>query len=374
MNAFEPHPVLYVDDEEANRLLFEITMGERFPVMVVDSAQAALDVMAAQPIDVLLTDYRMPRMNGVELCQRVAEQYPHVQRLLVTAYVDTQSAVDAINHGGVSRYLGKPWDADELAQIIRDATSSAVRARLTAQLQEEIWRRERVSALAALQGQVLHDLGNAASQLRMGCSALQEIVDEEPWSAGVREELRQELSDMTVAVGFVADLHSRVRGLHRSSVPAPERLGVADMLHSASVLGRASLPPRARIVIECAADLRLVADRTDVGRILVNLVTNAAQAMADAQVSSGRIWLRAAEDGDQVRIIVEDNGPGIAPSVRERIFEESFTTKGQQGSGIGLSTSRRLAIENGGSLALAPTPQGARFELALPRAVLVEAG
>ncbi|MBX2798081.1 MAG: response regulator [Myxococcales bacterium] len=376
MHAIEPHPILFVDDEESNRLLVETTLSDTFEVLIASSGAEALEVLEHQPVDVLLTDHRMPGMTGVQLCQHVARTHPHVQRLLVTAYVDTASAVQAINQGGVSRYLSKPWDLDDLIATIREAQSTAVRGRLTAQLQSEILLRERMAALASMQGRVLHDLGNAAYQLQMGCAEIADLLAGLQAAAppAVYGDLQREVDDMKVAVGFLTELHTHVRGLHRSNATKPERLVVADMLHSASVLGRASLPSGARIEVQADARLAVMADRTDVGRILVNLVTNAAQALADARSRDGRIWLAAERLGDLVHISVKDNGPGIPEEVRPRIFEDHFTTKGDQGSGIGLSTSRRLAEDNGGSLQLADEGAGACLRLALPAADPTPAG
>ena len=92
-----------------------------YEVVTASSGEEALRVLAERPIAVLVTDQRMRDMTGIALCEEVRERYPAVIRILVTAYSDQATAIDAINRGGVSRYVAKPWRLDEVRQILRNA-------------------------------------------------------------------------------------------------------------------------------------------------------------------------------------------------------------------------------------------------------------
>jgi signal transduction histidine kinase len=117
-------------------------------------------------------------------------------------------------------------------------------------------------------------------------------------------------------------------------------------------------------------DLEVKGDRLAVTRILVNLVQNARQAIEGAGTHEGEVHV-AVHPGNakEVAIDVADSGPGIAPELRERIFDEHFTTRRESGgTGLGLATARELARANGGLLEL-PRKQparGALFRLRLP--------
>jgi len=361
VDFFAPRKVLFVDDDESNCLLFEATMEDHFAIEVATSAEAALAIIAQGEIDVLLTDHRMPGMSGVELCERVAESHPHIERLLVTAYVDTTSAVAAINQARVSRYLSKPWDPDELMAAVRQSLDKAMKTRVAHELEEERLRRERATALATIQARVLHDLANASSQLSMGCDELGYLVEPLRDSDPDRfADIDVELSDMRIALQYLTDLHLRVRGLNRTE-RHPELVDVHQILSTVARLVRSKLPRGVSLEVDAPAGLLVHADRTDLVRILVNLATNATQSVE----SEGRVQLSAASAGEVVGLEVRDDGPGVPAELRGRIFDERFTTR-REGTGLGLPTSRRLAEDNGGTLVLLDEGPGACFRLTVP--------
>lgn len=109
--------------------------------------------------------------------------------------------------------------------------------------------------------------------------------------------------------------------------------------------------------------------RTEIEQVLLNLIKNAAQAMAEGGRRPSVLTLRAARDGEAVRIDIEDNGPGIAPAAQRRIFEPFYTTKPVGvGTGLGLSVSYFIVTDHHkGSLTLESTPgEGSRFTIRLP--------
>ena len=113
-------PVLYVDDEPGNLLPFTLQFRDEFEIMTAANGHEAMEVLAAAPVAVLLTDHRMPEITGVDLCEQVRDRWPHVLRILVTAYSDQQVAIDAINRGGVLRYITKPWNVESERQILSE--------------------------------------------------------------------------------------------------------------------------------------------------------------------------------------------------------------------------------------------------------------
>ena len=119
--------ILLLDDEPniLSALRRCITGGrkeDQDPIVVetFTSATKALERMEEQDFDVVITDYRMPEMDGVEFLQRVIEINPVTRRLLMSAYADRNALVSAINDARVLRFLDKPWNDDELRAIIDD--------------------------------------------------------------------------------------------------------------------------------------------------------------------------------------------------------------------------------------------------------------
>src|ERR1700749_2986353 len=119
--------ILLVDDEPniLNALRRCITSGrrdEQEPIVIetFTSAKKALERMEEQDFDVVITDYRMAEMDGVEFLQRVIEINPVTRRLLMSAYADRDALVAAINDARILRFVEKPWNDDELRAIIDD--------------------------------------------------------------------------------------------------------------------------------------------------------------------------------------------------------------------------------------------------------------
>jgi response regulator RpfG family c-di-GMP phosphodiesterase len=120
--AAAPPTVLCVDDEPnilaALRRLFR-PAGYR--VLVADSGAAGLDVLAAERVDLVISDMRMPAMDGAQFLEHVRERWPDTVRLLLTGYSDVGSIMAAINRGEIYRYITKPWDDNDILLVVSHA-------------------------------------------------------------------------------------------------------------------------------------------------------------------------------------------------------------------------------------------------------------
>ena len=117
------HSVLLVDDEPD--ILFSLTglLRREFELFTAESARDALKILEERPIDVVMTDQRMPEMTGVEMLSQVRTRYPDTIRIVFTGYADIKAVVDGINTGGLYRYVTKPWDPDDLIALLHDAAA-----------------------------------------------------------------------------------------------------------------------------------------------------------------------------------------------------------------------------------------------------------
>lgn len=110
--------VLYVDDEKNNLLSFKASFRRDFDITIAESGTEALDILKKNEFDIIITDQRMPEMTGIQFLESVLKSYPEPIRILLTGFSDIQAVIDAINKGQVYRYLTKPWNEDEIRQII----------------------------------------------------------------------------------------------------------------------------------------------------------------------------------------------------------------------------------------------------------------
>ena len=114
--------ILLVDDSlYALKALKRTLVPEGYTIFTADSAQNALKVLGAEPIDLVITDEHMPGTSGTDLLKTVRTLYPDVIRIMLTGLTDIEVARNAINQGEIYRFFNKPWDDFELIAAVRQA-------------------------------------------------------------------------------------------------------------------------------------------------------------------------------------------------------------------------------------------------------------
>lgn len=158
-----PPLILFVDDEVTAVKYFQRAVGALAPVIVATSVEQGKQVvdLHADTLMVVISDQRMPGQSGNKLLSYVRESYPHMVRMLTTAYAELDETVDAINQGQIHRYLHKPWDISTLRMELRQALELANIRKEHAQLLRE--------KLGAMQRQLA---ATRVGQLHTLCTAL----------------------------------------------------------------------------------------------------------------------------------------------------------------------------------------------------------
>ena len=134
----EQATVLVVDDEPRVLDALEAVLAAEFRVLRAESGEHALRNVADTDVAVIVTDYRMPGMTGVELLRRSQDVAPDAVRILLTAYTDVESMMEAINTGHIYHFLPKPWDPNELLLVVRRAAERYTLAQENARLKDEL--------------------------------------------------------------------------------------------------------------------------------------------------------------------------------------------------------------------------------------------
>jgi response regulator RpfG family c-di-GMP phosphodiesterase len=114
--------ILLVDDEESIlNSLRRLLRGQPYDVLLATSGAQALEMLAQQPVDLVMSDARMPNMDGASLLAQVRQLYPAAIRIMLTGYADPTAIIKAINDGQIHRYISKPWNDEELLLILRQS-------------------------------------------------------------------------------------------------------------------------------------------------------------------------------------------------------------------------------------------------------------
>src|SRR3990167_6908844 len=137
-------------------------------VLLVDDEENILSILRSQPIDLVISDARMPGMDGATLLAEVQKHWPETMRILLTGYADISTTIRAINQGQIYRYISKPWDDDELRLTMRQALA----------YQHSERERVRLEALSLEQNQRLQELNETLEQRVMARTAeLEQTAD-----------------------------------------------------------------------------------------------------------------------------------------------------------------------------------------------------
>ncbi len=145
----KPAAILFVDDEtnvlKALRRLFH---NEAYVAYFASSGAEGLEILRKNAVDLIISDMRMPEMNGAEFLSQVFMHWPETIRILLTGYADLQSTIDAVNKGRIYNYCNKPWHDDELKLLVRNALEQK-------RLREQ---RDRLSEIVLQQNTALKEL------------------------------------------------------------------------------------------------------------------------------------------------------------------------------------------------------------------------
>jgi DNA-binding NtrC family response regulator len=155
MSQKDPITILLVDDEEMvlTSIKSFLAIETDYRVLAYTSPLKALDEMDHQNMDLVISDYLMPEMDGITFLAKVKERFPQAPRILLTGYADKENAIKAINDVGLYQYIEKPWNNDDLNLIIRNGLEKTI---LLKRLQEKIQEVERAQQeLSEIQKQIL---------------------------------------------------------------------------------------------------------------------------------------------------------------------------------------------------------------------------
>lgn len=370
--------ILLVDDEAGIRKVLAISLADLgYTVHTADSAAAALDMMEKIRPAIVLTDIKMPGMDGIELLKTVKQQYPETEVIMLTGHGDMDLAVESLKFRA-SDFITKPIDDEALAvALARAGEQIAMRRQLKAhtenleRLVEEKSRQliqaERLAAVGETVAGLSHTIKNIAGGLDGGMFVLEKGIDGQ--DAGY---LKQGWELIRGNVGRIKALSLDLlkfaktdRLEYRSVDPGQPAREVVDLM-------RARAEAHGMVLsLELADNLgRFDMDPTGIHQCLLNLVTNAIDACLDTDpVTDGQcITLSVARmPDDGICYRVTDTCCGMDAETKARLFQRFFTTKGERGTGIGLMLTQVIVQRHGGTIDVRSAPgQGACFSICLP--------
>jgi signal transduction histidine kinase len=354
-------------------LLREFLRERNYEVVAVDSAEEGLRAHREQPFQLMLVDWTLPGMSGLDLCREVrAEEGGEQVLILVITGRNKAEDLAAVLDAGATDYLSKPIDPEILATRLLIAERAIARAE-----RRELERRDmesrlafadRMASVGTLTAGVAHELNNPLMYVLSNLHLTREEIDnghESGWVDRARQQLDEAIEGATRMRHIVSDLKtfSRVNDEQGGNVH------LRSVLESSINMCWNEIRHRATLERDFQEAPVVDANESRLGQVFLNLLINAAQAMPDRPARENVISVRTYTDGDGAAVVeVADNGTGIAADRVSRVFEPFFTTKSvAEGTGLGLSISRNIVRDAGGSIEVQSQPGvGATFVVRLP--------
>ncbi len=423
--------VLIAEDDTASRIVLEKHLNSwGYEVLAAQDGSQAWEIIRREQPQIVLVDWIMPSMDGLELCRKIRSEQEHGYTYIIflTSKIESEDIVTALD-AGADDYLCKPFDKNVLKSRmavgartinyeneLRIAKEKAQEAqakleRLNLQLEityKKLMETAHSAGMAEVAANVLHNVGNALNSINVSAAIvteritnseianlsrlaqllgehsadLAEFLTNDPQGKHIPTYLTEVSSHLSVQQAeTIEKLCSLMKNVeHVKSIVQMQQLyaragaqqdsvSLNELIENAIEINNAGLERQNIEVIREYDDIgNILIDRQRTLQILVNLIDNAEYALSKSDKEPKLLKIRTAKNGDtKVRIEVADNGIGINPADLDAIFEKGYTTK-QAGHGFGLHSSL-LAAKDMQATLTAESPglnQGATFILELP--------
>ena len=371
--------LLIVDDEKGIRKMLGIALADRgFNVHTAENGKQALQVFRKVKPAVVLTDIKMPDMDGIELLKQIKREDKEVEVIMFTGQGDMDLAIQSLKNDATD-FVTKPIDDEVLGIALRRALERISLRRQIRQYTENLEKlvaektrrlldAERLAAIGETIAGLSHTIKNIAGGLRGGIFVLGEGIEQDDkqslmhgWEMiqGNVDKIRRLSMDL-LNYGKYAELHYQQED---PNLPAREVAGLMkEQCREAGItlkkefsnrLGRVDFDPEA------------------IQRCLLNLVTNAIDACReddDKRKKKTITITTLSRTGWGVEYRVKDNGTGMDAATVNKIFQGFFSTKGTMGSGIGLMMSKKIVDRHNGLIEVkSKQGVGSTFIIRLPR-------
>jgi CheY-like chemotaxis protein len=351
-----PHKILIVDDQPVNvQLLMRKLEREEFAVEGVYSGQEALDSVARAHPDLILLDVMMPDMDGIEVCTRLQknEGTRGIPVIFVTARGAKEHKIEGLSAGAVD-YITKPVDLDEMVARVRTQLR-------VVDLQRRLSESRRAATIGAVTQGIAHNLNNMLA-IVLGYVDLIKLQYNKP------ENVKNNAASIEKAVKRIAGVIKQLNALVIQTRPPMSSVPLQALLDGGLARYRGDYGIAAPVAVEnplgaLAVDAHVETFEDILAKLLINAWESHGLAAAGDAGENRPVTMRtnaavALNGAPAFEIHIEDRGCGLAPEIRDHIFEPFVSTKQHVGVGMGLSIARHTLRTLGGDLRLADRKGG----------------
>lgn len=374
--------ILVVDDQEDILHLISRTLQESYNVITASSGAEAISLLEKKTFDILLTDVRMPGIDGIHLLQIVKALIMECEIILMTGFTDIDIVIKALNQGAFA-FVTKPLDMNMVVKRIEDGLA-VVRARedkkeVIKEIKNELLMQtlfaQRLSALAVMSGGIAHELNQPLNGISIYAATLASIADSgkkiNPSSVkDIAEEITQAVNRASAIIEHMREFSSRTNA--HENLPLHLKHAVERSLELFSVqLSSKSID----LIIDIPDAFKILANQNRLEQVLINLVSNAKDSIDEKSKLPGKensqrkIIISASENRDSILLDIRDTGKEVPEEFQDNLFEPFVTSKiNTKGSGLGLAICRRILNDFHSKIELLESnPNGTTFRVTFPK-------
>jgi len=373
---------LVVDDKILDRQSTEEMLNSAgYQVCAANSGEEALSLLGQHTIDLIITEFEMSGIDGIEMIHRIKEHDPHVACVVMTACQDQQAVIETMHSGAVA-FLHKPCTSADLEQAAFRAMQVRNNQQHLLQLEEElnaaqrerdrfeshIADTEKLSSLGQLAPRIAHEIKSPLQVIWGHTELAMHWVHQ--LEGECAERALESLEKILPAAGQVQALVQQMFELGKPLKSSIEEIdlerAVDSILDELVYLGALK---HCQVERQCEDELpTIIGDRPQLDQVFRNLLLNAGQAME--QLPERRLGVRLAPRAteDAVEVHISDSGCGILPDDLSHIFQPFYTTKPTgKGTGLGLAIAHSVIERHGGRIEVQSQPKkGTIFTVILP--------
>lgn len=375
--------ILVVDDEEGICRVLGVSLSEvGYRVLTATHGSDAMEILRNEKPPIVLADIKMPGMDGITLLQRIKEESPETEVIMMTGHADLGFAIrclqsDAadfimkpVNYNALEVALKRAHERIWMRKQLREYTESL--ERLVSEKTQKLLEAERLAAVGQTVATLAHAVKNIIGGLKGGMYVLERGIE--------LDERKYLLQGWEMVKGNVDKIKNLALDLLNYSKEREPNYDLCDpnipVREAYHLMASRAGEEQVCLRLDLAKDLgRVVIDPEGIYCCILNLVTNAIDACVNGGEPRGNkeVVIRSRKvDGWAVEYEVEDNGSGMDEATKRKVFRSFFSTKGSKGTGLGLMITEKIVREHGGTLELQSTPgEGSKFTIRLPKKDIV---
>jgi len=375
----ELNHVLLVDDEQDIREVLTISLEDMgYSVLEAESGQTAMEIFKKKKPAIVLTDIKMPGMDGIEILKKIKNENPYTQVIMITGHGDTDIAIKSLKHEAID-FITKPISNETLEIAMKRANEKILTRQLLTQytenleelVREKTMLQDNLSTLGVMIGSISHSVKGLLTKLDGGLYLVESALKKNEM-----EQLEDGLDILKITIGRIKKM---IFDILYYSKEREVNLEKFDLIKFANDVADTSEPKAAPNQIKILREFdkapgQIKADPEFMRSALINILDNAVDACIEEHAKKDHtIHFCIKQDTENIIFQIRDNGVGMDRNTRDKVFNLFFSSKESKGTGFGLFISKNIIRQHGGSINIKSAKgKGSCIDIKIPRQIKLD--